>query len=103
MSRALLGVRTVTPFFIYRHTSTFLPGQFSYSENWESPYLPKLMIVRIIVATIPGPCVSPLGDGAPLVGILPAKAVPERTHARAAAIMKRFMGGSPLKLRMQEF
>jgi hypothetical protein len=52
------------------------------------------MIVRMIEATTPGPCVSPLGDGAPPVGILPAKAVPESAHARATVITKRFMGFS---------
>jgi hypothetical protein len=53
------------------------------------------MIVRMIVATILGPCVFPLdagaGSGAPPVGIFPAKAVPERAHARETAITKRFM------------
>jgi hypothetical protein len=52
------------------------------------------MIVRIIVAmTLGGVCISP-GDGAPLVGILPAKAVPESAQARATVITKRFIGFS---------
>ena len=52
------------------------------------------MIVRmIVVTTLGGVIVSP-GNGSPPVGMLPAKAVPERTHARAIAIAKRFMGFS---------
>ncbi len=54
----------------------------------------RLMIVRmIVVATLGGVITSP-GDGSPPVGILPAKAVPERTQTRATAIAKRFMGFS---------
>jgi hypothetical protein len=52
------------------------------------------MIVRmIVVTTLGGVSVSP-GDGSPLVGMLPAKAVPDNAQARATVITKRFMGFS---------
>jgi tetratricopeptide (TPR) repeat protein len=73
------------------------------------------MIARMIVASNPGPWISPgagapvvgispgavviagVGDGAaiPIVGISPAIAETERMHVRATANMKRFMGVAP--------
>jgi len=49
------------------------------------------MIVRMIVAAMLV-CVDPVVAGAgEVIGISPARAVAERTHAKAIAITKRFI------------
>lgn len=49
------------------------------------------MIVRIIVAAMLV-CVDPVAAGAgEVIGMSPARAVAEKTHAKAIAITKRFI------------
>ena len=73
------------------------------------------MIVRITVANMLGPCVSPGGEcvspggvcvspgGAgsdlPPVGMSPAKIGADSAHMSASAIANRFIGVAPLRLR----
>ena len=53
------------------------------------------MIVRIIVAAMLV-CVDAVGAGAgEVIGMSPARTETERTHVKAIAIKKRFIGLSP--------
>jgi hypothetical protein len=54
------------------------------------------MIVRMIVAAMLVVCVDPVGAGAgEVIGMSPARTETERTHVKAIAIKKRFIGLSP--------